>query len=662
MAELHWRCTYLANIYDKDKFDGLSGYKFEFTDDTIRIIFFETEYGNALEDVEKNNSSIEAAEEKLTLFSEGWVYFDDGNPYYFPLMNDEEIERVNNGELYRGNRLVSVGVAVELDGYDPYVSEPEKRANAQYLNFDWSYNDFNGGDGEFEEIEPVENNIEMAQAPVIPTTKWLWKTCCIFNVSGTTNTSQPVYYPLNEFRLQVFSGTNLPGIATFFSGNTPVTIFSTGTSHLQYENILSTTTVSSDSGQNYFPMDFWTLAQQGIYSAITDENFYYSISGAGHQAAVFSGRYSIFGICVEHGGIHPHDPSDINYNVADLTRTDNNSILNANYFSLLVFDEFNDAGISMVDVGLGHAGSALTGLYGRINVISSAKPYSDGMPCFVSRIGSPGEFVVVPPNNTYELYLKSTGEVASTNRARSLWAMFDDSSSLYYNDIGGKLGFTPNDIYNAGNLANKFWFSDGYQQNGNRLILTSDMLGYVGTPNYFVNESLSTNWTYLNYEASFVGEATSSGDISLYPGGNEILVGTINVSANTKYIIGLPCFLPGPGDPNRVFETDFIFRIGTNYQSFNPQHFYRGPDWNKNANKYYCLGGKWMCPGALLFKTPSNYYGTVNLYVTLTQSTDVDMMENTKVLSTTHTIFYHPILKDNYLDIYGPRPIDASDM
>ena len=338
MAELHWRCKYLANIYDKDKFDGLSGYKFEFTDDTIRIIFFETEYGNALEDVEKNNSSIEAAEEKLTLFSEGWVYFDEGDPYYFPLMDDEEIERINAGELYRGNKLVSVGVVVELDGYDTYISEPEKRANAQYLNFDWSYKEFNGGDGEFEEIEPVENNIEMAQAPLIPETKWIWKVFCQFNVSGTTNTAQPVYYPLDDYKLQVFSGSNIPGIETFISGNTPNTIYSTGTSHLNYENVLSTTTVTSDYAHDYFPMDFWTLAQQGTYSAITSDNFYYSLSGAGHQSNVFSGGYSIYGICIEHGNVQHYNPSDIN-STSRAWMIVNKAILNANYFSLHVIDD-----------------------------------------------------------------------------------------------------------------------------------------------------------------------------------------------------------------------------------------------------------------------------------------------------------------------------------
>lgn len=651
MAELHWRCTYMANIYDKDKFDGLSGYKFEFTDDTIKIIFFETEYGNALEDVEKNNSSIEAAEEKLTLFSEGWVYFDDGNPYYFPLMNDEEIERINNGELYRGNRLVSVGVAVELDGYDPYMSEPEKRANVQYLNFDWSYKGLNGGDGEFEEIEPVENNIEMAQAPLVPITKWIWKAFCQFNVSGTTNSSQPVYYPLDNFKLQVFSGTNLPGIASFFSGNTPVTIYSTGTSHLQYENILSTTTVSSDSGQNYFPMDFWTLAQQGIYSAITNEKFYYSVSGGGHQESVFSGGYSIYGICIEHGNVQHYNPSDIN-STSRGWMIANNAILNANYFSLYIMDEFNDASISMVDVGLGHAGSALTGLHGVVNVISSAIPFSDGMPCFVSRIGSPGEFSVVPPNSTHEIFLKSTGEIASTNRARSLWAMFDDSSSLYYNDIEGKLGFTPNDIYIAGDLANKFLFSDGYQQDGDRMILTSDMLGYVGTPNYFVNELASTNWTYSNY--------TTILSYSFSSGSGEQMIANIELAANTKYIVCLPNFLT-------VNPTYFNLkaRIGTNNMSCSLLHFYHGPYWDKNSG-YYITNSeqeKYLCTGALLIKTPNTNLSHLNVYIEVIDCFSPNDNYNNKVyLESPQTLFYYPILKDNYLDADGPRPIDVDDM
>lgn len=657
MAELHWRCTYLANIYDKDKFDGLSGYKFEFTDETIRSIFFETNYGNTENDVEKNTSSIEASEEKLVLSSEGWIAFEDEKPYFFPLMTEEEIEQVNSGDFFKGNSLVSVGVIVELDGYETYTSEPERRANVQYLNFDWSYNDFNGGNGEFEEIETLENNIEMAQAPLIPETKWIWKVFCHFNVSGTTNTAQPVYYPLDDYKLQVFSGSNIPGIETFISGNTPNTIYSTGTSLLNYENVLSTTTVTADAAHNYYPIDFWTLAQQGVYSAITSDNFYYSLSGAGHQSSVFSGGYSIYGICIEHGNVQHYNPSDIN-NIARGWVISNKATLNANYFSLHVIDDFNDVNISMVDVGLGHAGSALTGLYGTVSVISSAIPFSDGMPCFVSRIGSPGEFTVVPPNSTQEVHLKSTGEIASTNRARSLWSTFDDSSALYYHDINGELGFTPNDIYNAGNLENKFWFSDGYQQDDNRLILTSDMLGYLGTPNYFVDELQLTTWTYSNYTTNLEGASVTS----LYPGIGEVLFGNINVSANTKYIVCLPSFKTDEDENQSVYEISLNFRVGTEQVSVLLHHIYRGPNWNTNTNMYNSLSGKWFCPGAILFQTPSNYEGPINLYATLVHCQNVETLGSGKLYLWQHTIFYHPLLKDNYLDVNGPRPVDVADM
>jgi hypothetical protein len=406
-------------------------------------------------------------------------------------------------------------------------------------------------------------------------------------------------------------------------------------------------------------MDFWTLTSNGTYSAETTEMFYYTASCVGHKTGMFSGFYSIYAVCLT--DLYGNQQYSMSHLSNHSTPMQNKAILEANVFTINILNDvdYEHDSVCHVDVGLGHAGSAITGRYGYVRVISSAWTFSDEMPCFISRIGSPGEFLSVSPNRPYSAYIQTTGEIASKSRAKQLWASFDSSSALYYNgfndNLNGEISFTPNQVYNAPNLDNNLLFTEGPQQDNNRLLLTSELLNYGNTPNYYVDEKSSTTWNYLNYITSEHYELFSSG-------GGEVLIGQIELSANTKYVVCLPMFqAPTPTYFN------FIPRIGTNNISFNLLHFYHGPHWHKNMGCYVVNEvdkGKIISVGALLIKTPNNYKGTniFNVYINVTYCVDMYGSGTKIYVGSPQTLFYFPILKDNYLDTNGPRPVDVADM
>jgi hypothetical protein len=147
---------------------------------------------------------------------------------------------------------------------------------------------------------------------------------------------------------------------------------------------------------------------------------------------------------------------------------------------------------------------------------------------------------------------------------------------------------------------------------------------------------------------------------SFSSGSGEQMIANIELAANTKYIVCLPNFLT-------VNPTYFNLkaRIGTNNMSCSLLHFYHGPYWDKNSG-YYITNSeqeKYLCTGALLIKTPNTNLSHLNVYIEVIDCfSPIDNYNNKVYLESPQTLFYYPILKDNYLDADGPRPIDVDDM
>lgn len=652
MAKLHWYCQYNTHIVDKESGEDVSNYALSFSDKTISNIFMSNEYGTDLNNVELNIKSIEDADSYLYLYASGEYTFEESDVQFFPLMDENDKEAVYNGEIYRGTKIISIGVDVTLDGYEPYSSKPDAKSDQQSLLFQWSYEDLNGGDGTFDDPPEIENDIQMSPAPLPAPPTWAWIRYTDIDFYGIRQTPITQTYPINHVyghpfynKFVVFSGSNSYGIWSWLN-----TANTSQQSHFSYQSSSGISySVSDDPNHNYGPLNFWQLSNNEIYSAVTSETFYYSGSSHGHQSNVFSGTYHIYCVCVVNLSSQTiYDVSDVyNHPQAPI----NNCSLLQNEFQLDVVSLVTQcSGVSMVDVGLGYAGSAVTGKHGYVRLISSSTTYYNGMPAFISRIGSPGTFTEVHPKGyiNYPAVLNTTGEVASKQRARSLWALFDDSSAL---DTNGKIGFTPDYIDGTG-VQSYLTYDSGPFQDDNRMILTSEMLSYYGTNNYYVDELNGTNQTYLNYSVQ---------DNTIYLNNNvEYNLGQIKLSGNTTYIIGCPTIFTTSG----FSSFNITFRVGTNNSSFQTQHFFRSGWWNRNQNQYSNnpSNGTYtpIVLGAMLVKTP-DFPGVAffNIYC-MANTTNYTTLNPIKIFS--HQIFYHPIVRDNYLDVNGVVPIDTDDM
>lgn len=662
MAKLHWYCQYNTHIVDKESGEDISNYALSFSDKTISNIFISNEYGTDLNDVELNIKSIEDAESQLNLYASGAYEFEEENIQFFPLMDDNDKEAVYNGEIYRGTKTIAIAVDVELDGYEKYSSQPDKRGDQQYMLFQWSYEDLNGGDGTFDDPPEIENDIQMSSNPPSPIT-WAWIIHTDINFYGKKQEQSNNSYQINHItgqpfsnRFIVFSGSNSAAMSGGLDQSNPswanVEYSSQQSAFHFVSNVYTDSIVTSDPNHNYVPLDFYTLTNNGTYSAETTEDFFYSASSHGHQTAVFSGKYNVYGVCLTGtNGTQHYTINDV-YNYPQSPT--NNCTLLQNVFKVNIKSEHQGKAMSKVDVGLGYAGGGLTAGDGYVRLITSSTSYSDiyGMPCFISRIGSPGGFTTVSPNIEKNITLQTTGEVASRQRAISLWPLFDDNSELGNNN---ELGFTHNDIESTYSTKLYIKYDSGRTtQDGNSVLLTSELCSYYGVSNvsHYVDEANNTNWTYQSYTVN---------NTSLSLNGSEQQLGQIKLSASTKYIIGCPMFFMTSG----CSFFGLGIRVGTPQFSFNLQYFYRNiNNWSSgsssyiNPNLYNYKEFVAFSPGAILLTTPSTISpGFYNIYGRATCTTG-----GTAILKTfQHQMFYHPITMDNYLETDIPNiiPIDA---